>query len=295
MGDALLLGPLIRQIKEQHNRIRDCHLTVITDGDWEAGCLMDVFRHLPGVDSVESIPSYIPLADSPTVARADKVFHCNNAFLQYEAAYRGDPPMGIAEFWLAHFGFSTSDAKPRYEVTDVEQYAMQCWTKAHKFKTDTRVIGIVARAGHTARDWNYDGIMDEVIDGVIERGWKPVVIDPTEADNGRAISFVGHRIPEVAALLATCNVVVTPDTGLLHLAEAVDTPTVALWGIMRPELRVKGYNTKVVPETSLGFCQANEQTCQCQWKAQQWSCLRRLTAPMILDGIEAVLNEQYGK
>jgi ADP-heptose:LPS heptosyltransferase len=41
-------------------------------------------------------------------------------------------------------------------------------------------------------------------------------------------------LPELAALLSLCDVLVTNDTGPMHLASAVGTPTVTLWGPSDP-------------------------------------------------------------
>ncbi len=53
------------------------------------------------------------------------------------------------------------------------------------------------------------------------------------------VTLVHDRpLPEVAAALAACRLVVTNDSGLLHLAEAVGTPVLAFFG---PTVREFGY------------------------------------------------------
>lgn len=43
------------------------------------------------------------------------------------------------------------------------------------------------------------------------------------------------------ALMSECDLVITPDTGTLHCAAAVDTPTIALFGNIHPNLRTSYY------------------------------------------------------
>jgi ADP-heptose:LPS heptosyltransferase len=52
---------------------------------------------------------------------------------------------------------------------------------------------------------------------------------PQALDAGGATDLVG-----LAALLSACDLVITNDTGPMHLAGAVGTPTVTLWGPSDP-------------------------------------------------------------
>ena len=51
---------------------------------------------------------------------------------------------------------------------------------------------------------------------------------------GRAIKAVGHDLLNLAALLKRCHLVITNDTGPMHIAAAVGTPVVALFGSTNP-------------------------------------------------------------
>jgi ADP-heptose:LPS heptosyltransferase len=303
IGDALLLGPLIRCIKAKYPKST---LTVITDGLWMGGALMDVFEHLPGVDRVESVPALEwttdrhkelepalrgAIGDVPvSVQRANLIFDCNSGFIEFERSHNGHPPYGIGEFWVRHFDYDCDDYLPKYTVTQEEKTKAAEWVRQQGI--DRPIVGIVLRAGHQARDWNFNGIADNICGWLHTSGYQPVTIDPVMATyQPHTKAFVGHQIRDVAAFLQQCLLVVTPDTGILHLAEAVGVPTVALWGIMNPELRLKGYNTTVIPSQSLGVCEEREQSsCQCTWKFQQWSCLRRLRPTMIVDALQETLN-----
>jgi heptosyltransferase-1 len=81
---------------------------------------------------------------------------------------------------------------------------------------------------------------------LIERGLVPVLPWGTEAERQRAERIAkalpGARVPErrplddVAALIAAAEIVIGVDTGLLHLAAALDVPLVAIFTGSRPHL-----------------------------------------------------------
>ena len=310
IGDCLLLGPLIRELK---NRYPESQLSVITDDNYMGGGLVRVFKGIPGVDRVECIDSKdwttslnIQIdrelsgarikPDPYTVSHADKVYICNADFMVFERQFRGDPPYGIAEFWLRHHGLYREgmDLLPRFVPSPEVDAEAESWL-AERNPANKPVLGMVLRAGDPVRDWNFGGKAQDVILAAHTMGLLPMTIDPiAHLDSKYAISLIGKPIDFVAAVIARCRMVLTPDTGLLHLAQAVGTPQVALWGIMRPELRVAGYDCLVVPEQSLGYCKEPHDlaNCRCHWKFQQWSCLRRITLPMIVNGIEKVMRCQ---
>ena len=53
--------------------------------------------------------------------------------------------------------------------------------------------------------------------------------------DGRAIKAVGHDLLNLAALLKRCHLVITNDTGPMHIAAAVGAPLVALFGSTNPD------------------------------------------------------------
>ena len=217
---------------------------------------------------------------------------CNTAFIQFEREHQGNPPYGIAEFWLRHHDLYETGVSllPQYTVSHEARRAVDSWLSEHN-PQGKPMVGIVLRAGDPVRDWDFDNKAGTIAAWLHTSGYLPVGIDwqrPLNSPYG--LSYVGKRLDSVAALLERCKVVLTPDTGLLHLAQAVGTPQVALWGIMPPELRVADYDCVVVPKESLGYCAATDGDCRCSWKFQQWSCLRRITPTMIINGLQEVLG-----
>ena len=52
----------------------------------------------------------------------------------------------------------------------------------------------------------------------------------------KALAFVGHELGELAALLRHCDLAIGVDSGVLHLAVAMGTPTVHLYGPVDPAI-----------------------------------------------------------
>ncbi len=74
--------------------------------------------------------------------------------------------------------------------------------------------------------------------GPREEAWFSGSVLQALADQGLAEVVRGRSLVEVGRLLAGCRILVTNDSGLLHLAEAVGTPVLAFFG---PTVREFGY------------------------------------------------------
>lgn len=295
IGDCLLLSPLIRELKAAHP---GAHLTVVTDPTYLGGALPKIFEGIPGVNRVDQVTGHewrpgLPQEAPHSVRTADLVLDCNSAFLDHEREHGGAPPYGIAEFWLRHFNRWQEgiDMRPAYIVAEDQKLAVEAWLASHGIFQTGKLVGVVMQAGAPARDWDFKGMSGQACDWLHCEGYTPISIDLTkQAQSAYCIPCVGKRIDFIGALLSYCEVVLTPDTGLLHLAEAVGTKTVALWGIMDPRLRIAGYNTVRVPPQSMGYCQgAEEAQCQC-WKLQRWSCMRRILLSQVINGLQEALR-----
>jgi heptosyltransferase-2 len=82
--------------------------------------------------------------------------------------------------------------------------------------------------------------------GPREEAWfSGSALDRFARQNGRTDVVSGLSIPEVAAQLSRCTRLVTNDSGLLHVAEAVGTPVLAFFG---PTVREFGY-FPILPES----------------------------------------------
>lgn len=105
------------------------------------------------------------------------------------------------------------------------------------------------------------------------------------------IDLVGQlSLQEVAAVLAGADALVTPDSGLLHLAYAVGTPTVALFGASNPKKWApRGRNHRTLStELPCSPCSAFGYTPPC---AIGIECLRRILVEDVLNATLEVIAQ----
>ncbi len=130
-------------------------------------------------------------------------------------------------------GYRAAPARP-YPIADELRAAVDAELTALGISAEDRPIGIAPGAAWPEKVWPRHGDLLERL-----RGKAPLLLfgGPDEEDlcrelaGGTAVSFAGARpLPRVAAALARCRLLVTGDTGLGHLAEAVGRPVLALFG-----------------------------------------------------------------
>lgn len=106
---------------------------------------------------------------------------------------------------------------------------------------DGPVVGIFPGGNASSRRWDADRYR-EVVGRLTREGVRVVVFGgPSERDLAAAVAgdvalnVAGRTaLPLLAAGLEACDLLVTNDTGPMHLAAAVGTPTVSLWGAGDP-------------------------------------------------------------
>jgi len=105
------------------------------------------------------------------------------------------------------------------------------------------LVGLVPGSNAPARRWPAERF-SALARALLARGCRVVLVGaPPEAELTAKVAAAapGARdegaktdLPSLAALLSLCDVVVTNDTGPMHLAAAVGAPTVTLWGPSDP-------------------------------------------------------------
>lgn len=104
-----------------------------------------------------------------------------------------------------------------------------------------------------------------------------------------AVNLCGKtELRELAAILAECDLLLTNDTGPMHLASAVGTPTVSLFTCTSPQRAAPFGESHRIIQTSVSCRGSYLRQCD------RMDCMRDLTVDLVLPVLTGALNEVTG-
>jgi ADP-heptose:LPS heptosyltransferase len=251
MGDCLLLTGPVRAIKEEFPQFR---ISVLVDARFA-----DCFNGNPDFDEIIVSKNKLPTAARLMFRRFDLIVNLHGGptsllyslmaigkrigaeQFQYSRLYHGlvprpDPAVHTVESTMAAFQWMgiRRETPPalRYDVHSTEASRMQ-----QKLAGRPYVVIHPASVMSTKR-WAAERF-GEVARSVAQRNFRVVVVagPGEESCAGHAakeikgaLIMLGLRIPELAELIRGARLYIGNDSGPMHLAAAVGTPTIAVWG-----------------------------------------------------------------
>ena len=245
IGDVVRIFPTLRALAERHPgadlylcapaEFRDLYehsgvsfhfLPAPADGRRPRGGRLDERRwpYLaapPGVVFERSIDLYCP------------------AF-RYELEAGPDVRKDRIELFAEAAGVWPCEALPRYAVRADEARRARRWIEAHRLARP--LVGLQPFSTDPARDWP-EAHWRALADALAHAGFGVVVFDgcPGRTRGFRQARCAGKSIAFAAAAIAACDLMIAPDSGLLHLAAAVGTPTVGLFASQRGDVVTRHY------------------------------------------------------
>jgi len=152
------------------------------------------------------------------------------------------PTLHSAEQQLALIGWTgvpVSD-RPATQLAVTEKAARSVAAKLAAHQIDSEPVALIhPAAAFETKQWPAENFA-RVIDEVAARGLKPVVIvaskekqvldSVVQQSSARVIGLTDLSLPEVTALAARAQLFVGNDSGIAHMAAAVNTPCVVIFG-----------------------------------------------------------------
>lgn len=272
IGDILLITPLLRAIRHRHP---DCHLTVVTKRVFRP-LLSDNPRvdRLLELTAGNSIPRLArEIRRNGYTHKLDLHGNVRSRLLRALAPgnWRGyskrrlertalirlkldryppdTPPTAERFFEAARDLDITPDEQPaEFYLSDGAKKHADRWLAVHGLGTDRPLVAIAPRAAHETKCWPMTHWLS-LVQGLAASGIDSIVIGGSEetsacqivaeAGGSRSASVAGiFGLQRAGAAIARAQVLVSGDTGAMHMATALGTPVVALFG---PTVRQFGF------------------------------------------------------
>ncbi len=111
----------------------------------------------------------------------------------------------------------------------------------------------------------------------------------------RVINLVGLPLMESVGVLKNCNAIISPDSGLSHLAGFMDVPLIVVYGTIKPEFRVGYYSNYIAlhnkslpcyPCWDWGLCE-----CKSRNEGEDYMrCMRSVTSDIVVNAVMEIIN-----
>jgi ADP-heptose:LPS heptosyltransferase len=281
IGDVLMTTPLCRGLKKKWP---GCRVTYATDPDYMGGVLPDILKYNPYIDEV--IPYQI-LKGRTFDATADVTSICT----PYEK--KGLPPINRVDLFSHASGIPLFGEKlPVYVVTQEEKDWAQEYLSKYIRPTGRPVelIGVQVRSNSERRNWPIEQVRMLVAKLTQRPNTKVIVFETNKSEAWNmpnVIPVVNFKIRQAAALIDATDIMICHDSGLLHLAGALEKRTVSLFGSTDPAARINYYKNAVAVENK-------DLQCLHCWYASckfKYLCMKSITVEEVYDTAVQLLNK----
>lgn len=256
IGDVIMSLPMLAEIKRL---LPNCHLTYMTDTVYANGSLQEVVDHCPDVDLVIHNGQDAGMTFDYSV-------NITTTGLSREKK-KTTPPNRINMFG-SEAGLSISNPVPKYVVTKEETEKAKKEIEEIYLKDrdpNTKLIFLQPRSNDARRTWpkhHIDDLTEKLSKSknivTLLFDWAGTVNSWTEREN---LFIIKNRsTADTAAIMKECDLVVCPDSSMLHLGGALNKKIVSIWGPIPPESRINHYQNAeaIVLDLPCQFCVTGE-------------------------------------
>jgi len=281
LGDILMLTPTIRAIKEQNPNIP---IVMSTSGQYGNNVLVEVLKNNSYIDKIISVKDLIDYD-------FQKVYNFGTSqevFIESDSKHSTGNRIDI---FAEMAGIELKDKQTVYAITDEEKEWAKKWIIEAIPSERRKLIGIQAHSLATKRNWPEEKL--QLLSFLIVNTWYDASVllfcESLEGINFKNYPNIyiisGFPIRQVAALMNECEVFVAPDSGLLHLAGALQKKTVAIMGSIRPESRIAYYPNAREVYQYYGCSPCFYERC-----FRGFSCMREIPVESVLDRVSSFLD-----
>jgi len=195
------------------------------------------------------------------------------------------------------FGIVTKDKIPEIFLTDGEKKRAENWLKENGVE-DKPIIGIHPGAYYESQRWLPERFIELIEQLCKTKSYERILFGGPEDKvlidrivsmvNEGILTYIADDLRQFAALLSCSSVFICNNSGPLHMAVAVNTPTISFMGPTHKNRWMPIGNIHKVLRIddlpcigcSLGYC-----------KIKTHDCMRLITAEMVMDVIDKVVSK----
>ncbi|MFH1846388.1 MAG: lipopolysaccharide heptosyltransferase II [Candidatus Omnitrophota bacterium] len=203
---------------------------------------------------------------------------------------------------LKQFGFDVRDTerKPYIYTTDEDKRLIDCVKK--NFAISDNIIAIHPGASCASKRWNparFGMAADELskkykADIVLIGGeeTKPFSKITAKSMKKRVVNLTGMlRVGELAEFLSRCRIFISNDSGPVHIAVAVNTSVVTIFGRKDPGLSPKRWGplgkNDIVLHKDVGCKRCTAHNCE-----KDFECLNAIEVDAVINAADKILNSE---
>jgi len=238
IGDVIMLTPTIRALKKE---FPDGQIIVATDTRYLGGALVDILMFNPDING---------FVDKNHLVRDqfDAVLDLHCPCTEYEV--HGNPPINRIDLFANAAGVKLEDSVPHIYLTKGELEEGRDVVRQYHFYPK---IAVQPFASNKIRSFDHRKLKEILVMLGQRIKAKPIIFTHQSDwqsnvmwDNlPGGLLLKDKKVREIAAITAACDLVLCPDSSLLHIAGALGIPTVSYFGPTHPAARINHYNKAV--------------------------------------------------
>lgn len=199
---------------------------------------------------------------------------------------------------LEPLGIPLSDTSPALHLSETEVNEARELLKQHGVTKTSLLVGINPGATYgSAKCW-LPARFKEVTQSLLQDNDIYIVYFGDQSSTGlvkeicqglasRVINLAGlTSLRELSALISLCNVLLTNDSGPMHIADALGTPVIALFG-STSEIVTGPYRTGKVIHKHVECSPCYQRTCPIDFR-----CMKRIGSSEVYEEIQKILYKQ---
>jgi len=246
IGDVIMSTPLLKKIKKL---IPHCELTYMTDLVYSNGALATIIRHNPYVDI---------LLGNGQAKESDYDYCVDITTTGLSREKSGMIPPNRIDMFAEEVGVSVADDPvPDYIVfIEEKEKAKQFIKKIIPNRDKVKLIGIQCRSNDARRTWPLEYV-EKLADLLAKNDNYFIFLFDWGHDSNiwkkkdRVKPIVNLPFEDTAALVEQCDLIVCPDSSMLHIAGALNKRIVTVFGPIPAESRINHYANAVAVQLKL--------------------------------------------